>query len=595
MPRFCGADEQFQTGSATASGGFKGWFVVNLVICVLIGSAGCTGRLSQDSDSTGDRADASSGTTPVDPEDPYEPVDPDDPEECVAGSGDRGPTIIRRLTVPEYVETARHSLGLTDVADDVRGILPGDISADGFTNTAYNLTVDLGHIEGYAELAELLVERMDVADFVDDYASCRELNQTCMREVIDEVGKWVLRGPVTDQEATALMQVYETVASEGGDFDEASAYILEAMLQSPRFIYRVENQRGDGQKRAVSAYALASRLSYFIWGGPPDAALMEAADNDALAEQSQLQGQVERMLASPRATDRSKRFVQEWLSLQRLNFLAPNTQHFPEWNDQLAADMRKETLRYFEYLAWDEQRPVADLFNASVTFATPDLARHYGLEPKGDGVRKYDLSAVPERGGLLTQGSVLTVGGDEASMVARGLFVLHNILCGGVSEPPPDVDTTPVPAEPGISQREIAEGRVADPTCGGCHIQFEPLAYGLAKFDGIGTYREIDEHGNDLRDDGAVLFPGTSQPVAYDKSSELMDLLADSAHVQACLTGKAAQFAIGRRLNAADRCIMGDIQARASAGGGTYASLVAAIATSDLVTLTRTEEVSDGQ
>ena len=145
---------------------------------------------------------------------------------------------------------------------------------------------------------------------------------------------------------------------------------------------------------------------------------------------------------------------------------------------ELGQDMKAETLAFFEEVIWKQNRPLAELLNANVTFATPRLAKHYGLVPvKGDGLARYDLSGVPERGGLLTQGSVLTIGGDEASMVTRGLFVLHDLLRSGVKDPPPCVDTTPVATKPGLTQRSIAEDRVANKSCGGCHGKFDRPPY----------------------------------------------------------------------------------------------------------------------
>ena len=174
--------------------------------------------------------------------------------------------------------------------------------------------------------------------------------------------------------------------------------------------------------------------------------------------------------------------------------------------------MREETLAYFEEVVWKQNRPLADLLNAQLTFVTPRLAQHYGLKlDKGesaDELIRCDLSNVPGRGGLLTQGSVLTVGGDEASMVTRGLFVLHELLRGVVRDPPPCVDTTPVASKPGLTQRAVAESRIANQKCAGCHARFEPLAFGLEQLDGLGAFHETDEHGNKLRDDGSILFPG---------------------------------------------------------------------------------------
>ena len=184
---------------------------------------------------------------------------------------------------------------------------------------------------------------------------------------------------------------------------------------------------------------------------------------------------------------------------------------------------------------------------------------------------------------------MLTVGGDEASMVTRGLLVLHELLRGVVKDPPPCVDTTPIPTKAGVSQRVIAEARIANVACGGCHAKFEPLAFGLEKFDGLGTYHETDEHGNKLRDDGEILFPGAAKAVPYGSSAQLMDLLAGSERVRQSITWKVTQFALGRPLVAADAAELDRIHKSAQEGGGTYASLMTAIVSSDLVRMTRTE------
>ncbi len=211
------------------------------------------------------------------------------------------------------------------------------------------------------------------------------------------------------------------------------------------------------------------------------------------------------------------------------------------------------------------------------------------IESTGGSVSRYNLTAIPERGGLLTQGSVLTVGGDNASMVARGLFVLHDVLASGVSDPPPCVDTTPVPTEPGLSHREIAEQRMADHSCGGCHAHFEPLAFGLEVFDGIGAFGERDEHGNQLRSDGEILFPEADEAIRYENTRQLLDLLGESERVRQCLTMKVTQFAIGRPLAQSDVCSLSEIHQTAHDAGGTYADLMTAVIMSDLVRKTRTE------
>lgn len=762
------------------------------------------------------------------------------PDGAIAGAASptEGNAIwMRRLTVPEYVETVRRGVGV-DVEKEAGEILPRDLRADGFSNTAYSLSVDLEHVEGYAKLAEIIVGRMDIAALIAEHAPCEQATTDCLPQVIEGIGKWLLRGPLEEHEVAAFLRVATAVTEEGGDFHEAVGYVVEAMLQSPRFLYRIEKQRGGGiakqaaDSERVGDYELASRLSYILWGGPPDKELMRAADTGELSDRGGVEKQVQRMLRDPRVVARSARFIDEWLNLEQLYYLRPNKERFPHWHAALAADMREETLRFFHEIAWLQNRPLWDLMNAQVTFATPRLAKHYGLDvssgvaaepsvaagsphhatgqsssglraadlqalylfdegsgktvrdssgngdavdleiddpaavawgeqgltitrstrissagpPKGliaaisdsnaitleawitpendsqsgparlitlssgpskrnftlgqdgdkyevrfrasrtdanglpgvvtpagraakrpthvvytrdsggrarlyiDGVemrnadvggnvstwdsgftltlanestgdrpwlgtlhrvaihsralspqevlsisrintpqRRYDLASVPGRGGLLTQGSVLTIGGDEASMVSRGLFVLQGLLYSRVGNPPACLDVTPVATKPGRSRRQIAMERVSSAACGGCHSKFEPLAFGLEKFDGLGSYQEMDEHGNKLREDGQIQFPGATEMVAYQSSAELMDLLAASDRVRMNMTRKLTQFAIGRPLVESDTAALDQIHRSAQEGGGTYLSLITTIVMSDLVQTTSLE------
>ena len=519
-------------------------------------------------------------------------VDPIDPAVYVHGAHD-DQNWVRRLTVSEYVETVRAAVGV-DIRKEATELLPPDLRADGFRNTAYNLNVDLKHVETYARLAELIVKRMDINTFAAQFIKQARFTDKAMGELIANMGMWLLRGPIEEHEIIAYRGISTSVASTGGTYELAVGLIIEAMLQSPRFMYRVENQRGDGQVWPVTEYELASRLSYMLWGGPPDQELLRSAEQGHLYDRDDIAAQIDRMLDDSRTIDHSLRFISEWLNLDRLSKLQPNGERFPAWSDNLAADMREETLKFFKEIVWRQRRPMSDLVNAQVTFATPRLAAHYGLAKEhatetADDFWKYELADIPTRGGLLTQGSVLTIGGDEASMVTRGLFVMHELLRGVVKDPPPCVDTTPIPTKVGLSQRGIAMERIANATCGGCHAKFEPLAFGLEKYDGIGGFHLLDEHSNTLREDGEILIPGQASASPFQTAAEMMNLLANSQRVKHSMTWKLTQFCLGRPLTAADAEAVKKIHNASQANDGTYTSLIKAIALSDLVQLTPTE------
>ena len=495
---------------------------------------------------------------------------------------------VQRLTIPEYVTTVEQIFGV-DVSEEAAKSLPQDQRADGFRNTAYNLNVDLEHVEAYARMAAQVVDQVDVRGFARRFSKSRKLTDNNMRPLIANLGKRVLRAPLTEQEIALYRGISTTVASAGGGFDEAVGMMLEAMLQSPRFLYRIENQVGDGSRWPVSDYELASRVSFIVCGSPPDELLLKAAEDGLLSDPEQLREQVTRLLKSEKARAQSKQFIVQWLNLDRLGNLSPDRKRFPAWRDSLAKDMRQETIDFFMHLVWEQKRPLAELLNAQFAYLTPQLARHYGLSPIGPGSQRYDLAKIPSRGGLLTQASVLTIGGDDASMVARGLFVLSDLLFSEVGDPPPGLDTNPVPTSPGNTHRAIAMVRVQSESCGGCHARFEPLAFGLECYDGIGVFQTVDEHGNQLQQDGEILFPGDAKPIAYQTSAEMMDLLANSDRVKQCLTRKVSQFLLGRPLDLTDAASLRGIHQKSQQNGGTYQSLIMAIVLSDRVLTTQTQ------
>jgi hypothetical protein len=500
---------------------------------------------------------------------------------------------IRRLTQEEYIATVLATTGI-DIRDEALTILPPDLRADGFSNTAYNLGVDLKHIDAYAQLAEKIVRQMDIAAFAKRFSNRRRLTDNDMKNLIDQMGKWILRGPLDDYEISVYQGVTTTVASAGGDFDEAVGLVVEAMLQSPRFLYRMENQIGSGGLLPVTDYELASRMSYTLWGSSPDSELMKLADQGVLTDSEVLDQQIRRMLADPRAREQSQRFLIDWLHLNRLSNLKPNLERYPNWNPELASDMRAETLAFFDEVVWNQRLPLSNLLNAQFSFMSPELAKHYGIPPQAEedpsGFVKYDLSKISHRGGILTQGSTLTVGGDDASMVTRGLLVMHELLRGVVKDPPPCVDTTPVPTEPGVTQRTIAMNRIQNTNCGGCHSRFEPLAFGLEPFDGLGSFHQKDEHDNPLHEDGEILFPGEAKPVPFQTTAQLMDLLAQSPRVQQSITWKLTQFALGRPLDASDVREIESIHSAAAEAGGRYTDVLTAILKSDLIQLIQTRQ-----
>ncbi len=507
---------------------------------------------------------------------------------CDASFADPGPREARRLTVSEYAGSVRAVLGV-DVESEAEAALPADVRADGFTNSSGALVSTLEHIEAFSDLAQIAVSRIDVGAFVQDAAGCSDLSENCARAIVAELGTRILRAPPTAEETASFVGLWNASLEEGPSFDEAAGLLVEAMLQSPRFVYRLEAARGTGLVRDADGYEMASRLSYLIWGSAPDDELLAAAAADQLRSDADIEAHARRMLADPRARDAFNRFVSDWLHLSRLDNLTRDAEIYPTWDADLGRSMKAETLAFAEALVWDDARPLLDLFSDQRTFVDRPLAEWYGFPDPQDGVQMVDLSSIPERGGVLTQGSLLTIGGNEASMVARGQFLLENVMCGKLASPPPGVDTTPPEIEEGRSQRFYSEERVNDPSCGGCHSQMEPLAWGLERFDGTGVFSTTDRFGNSLSEDGNVTAPGQTEPLPFSNVGEMMDLLGESARLQDCMSLKAAQFALGRLLLDSDGCSLVDMRNRFSTTDGSYQELIVSIALSPMLRTVRTQ------
>ncbi|MEM6294928.1 MAG: DUF1592 domain-containing protein [Myxococcota bacterium] len=518
-------------------------------------------------------------------------TDPDAPTaECDGMVFDPGPNLARRLTVFEYGNTVEAVFGV-DIRDEAVEQLPAELRADGFTNTTSGLITTLAHIEAYDALSAVTLERMpDLAGFVGQYTSCQEFTPACETEFVESLGLRAFRRPVTEDERDALVSVFGAAQDEGEGFVEGAGLVIQAMMQSPAFLYRLEDERSGVGARSLSSYELATRMSYLIWAGPPDEVLLDAAAQDTLQTDAEIEAQVDRMLATPQARDASASFVGDWLNLARMDGLPRDTELYPGWTTSIADAMVDETQRFFEALVWEDDRALMDLFIAQEAWLTPDLATYYGLTPQGEGLQHYDVSDRPERGGLLTQGSLLTIGGNESSMVARGLFLFENVLCQHPTSPPPGVDTTPPQLEPGSSQRDLSETRTTNLTCAGCHLQFEPLAWGLGRYQGDGSFAAQDHLGNPLREDGFVILPGSTDRIEYQNGAEMMELLAGADATRECLASKAAQFAIGRALTGSDTCSMEQLQTRFAESPGTWRDLVVAIALSPGFRSVRVEE-----
>lgn len=359
------------------------------------------------------------------------------------------------------------------------------------------------------------------------------------------------RRPVKRNELQPYLDLSRRFLEETGDFWAAAKYGVRAILTSPNFLYLVEAAPVASNRR-VNDFELATRLSYFLWSSLPDESLRAAASSGQLNDPLELRRQVERMLRDPKALALSDTFSSQWLSLRKLGEMPPD----PEMNrayyeDDLENAMREETQSFFKYVL-DQNRSILEFIDSDYTFVNGALARHYQISGvDGDGFRQVTLKPEHHRGGLLGQASILTAtsNGVETQPVARGIWVLENLLGTPPSPPPPDVE----PIEPdtrGVATiRELMAKHRNNPTCYECHRKIDPIGLSMEHYDYVGAWRErysesqpIDTSG-ELPDGTAIL--GTDGIKRY--------LLDRPDQFTRCLTEKLLIYALGRRLSFTDR------------------------------------------
>ena len=403
----------------------------------------------------------------------------------------------------------------------------------------------------------------------------------CAREIIMRLGREAYRRAPTAQDIDGLMSFYEDGAATGG-FEIGVRTALEAMLASPHFVLRLEREPVDAPRRGfrVSDVDLASRLSFFLWGTPPDDELQTLADEGRLSPEK-LEGQALRMLADPRAEALGTRFAAQWFRLQDMDKVRPDPNFYPNYDENLAQAMRRETELFFANLV-QENRSLLDLYRADYTFVNERLARHYGIP--GVAGRQFRRVAYPDdtRRGILGHGSmlVLTSLANRTSPVLRGKWVMEVLL--GTPPPPPPADVPALEDTAGakdgrlLTTRERMELHRSNPSCSSCHRLIDPIGLALDNFDVTGQWR-LRENGATL-DTRGVFYDGT--PVSTPR--ELVNaLLARPVPLVRTFTENLLAFAIGRRVEHFDQPTIRAITRAAEANDYRMASFVMGVVGSD--------------
>jgi Protein of unknown function (DUF1592)/Protein of unknown function (DUF1588)/Protein of unknown function (DUF1587)/Protein of unknown function (DUF1585)/Protein of unknown function (DUF1595)/Ca-dependent carbohydrate-binding module xylan-binding len=406
-------------------------------------------------------------------------------------------------------------------------------------------------------------------------------NEAGARAILQNFANRAFRRAAIPAEVDRLLTIFKAAQKEGESWRDSLRIAMKAVMVSPYFLYRIEWQPEANNPQKIvdlSDFALASRLSYWLWSSLPDDELLSLAFRSQL--RANLPAQVMRMLKDPKARALPENFGGQWLELRTLNVAAPDKQRFPEYSAALRDAMRRETEEFFWHII-QQNKPLTEFLAADYTFLNESLAAFYGIDGvQGPEFRQVKLDPKTNRRGILTHASVLTVTSDaiRTSPVKRGKWLLENIL--GVPAPPPPPN---VPAleegekvEANASVRARLEAHRSKPGCANCHSLIDPMGFGLEHFNAIGKWR--DQDGAHDIDSTGVLTSGQK----FSSPGELTDIILTDrkdAYLRNVVK-KMLTYALGRGVEPYDRPAIDAILARMAKDGNSFQSMTLAIAES---------------
>jgi hypothetical protein len=431
-----------------------------------------------------------------------------------------------------------------------------------------------GHINTTSRQKVMVCEPADSSQEID-----------CARQIFANLAKQAYRRPITEDELEAPLQFFG-VGREQGGFDEGIKQGMLAILTSPKFLFRAlphDPAQQPGSIVPIGELELASRLAFFLWGSVPDAQLIDLASRGELRKGANLDTEVARMLADPRATTLVENFVFQWLRLRDLDKVNPDPEIFPNFRPGLMRAFEEE-IRLFAGEIIRNDLPVHEFMTADHTYLNEDLALHYGItDVKGSHFRKVEL-AQEERKGLLGTGGVLMVTSyaNRTTPVIRGAYVMESFMGVPPANPPPNVEAfpeTPEGATVAQTVRERLEIHRDNPACAGCHDVMDPLGLALENFNAIGEWRIRDsDAGNALIDASGQLADGTPLAGVNDLRQALVERPDQFAQV---FTEKLLMYSIGRNVEAHDMPAVRKIVREAAKENYRISALVKGIIASD--------------
>lgn len=499
-------------------------------------------------------------------------------EEIPAG----GHPILRRLTHAQYDNTVRDLLG-----DDSRigESFPPEDFVNGFRNQYQAQATSPLQAEAYAQAAEKLARKAFTGGDPRGLIPCKPTmahDTVCRDKFIREFGLRAFRRPLTPVETTRYARLFATPPT----FADGARAVVEAMLQSPNFLLRVEN----GQDARWKPYETASRLSYFLWNSMPDNALLDAAAKGELGNAAGIEKHARRMLDSAKARTAIHEFLADWLRFDRVQGAVRER----AFTNEIRTAMIEETRRLVDHLVWSNGN-FMEVFSADYAFLNSTLAKLYGVPEPASGYERVALPESTGRGGVLGQGTFLTLTSkpSDTSPTARGLFVREQFLCQEVPQPPPGVNSNlpTVTKERPMTNRERLAVHLSNDSCSSCHRLIDPIGFGLEKYDAIGRHRPslkitVNPTRGDRGEEPAKfdLPLDTTGSVAGLKDSnfttprELGRVLASSDGCQRCVVKQLFRYATGRHEELADEPVVNAAFADFKASGFRFQELIVSLA-----------------
>ena len=457
---------------------------------------------------------------------------------------------LRRLLARQYRSSVRDLVGdAAALAADP----PADSSINGFDAIgAAQLGVSDDSVTKYEDSARAIATAaMGDPTRIATFLSCDPLAPAdpaaCRTDFAKSFGRLAFRRPLDAEEIARYAGVAETASTELGDFNSGIEYAILAFLQSPSFLYQVEIGAIDPARptlRRLDGYELASRMSFFLVGSTPSAALLDDAEKGTLYTAEGARAAAKVLLAKPEARAALDSFYGEFLRLRDLDTVVKDASAFPQFSPKLGQAMREETLHLIDDIVWDQNGDYRDILDADSTFVNGDLASLYGLPaPAGDGAAftKVQLPEEQKRGGLLGQASFLSLFSHAAlsSPTLRGKFVRERLLCQAIPAPPANVNTV-LPTDPNAkTAREKLSLHQTAPGCKSCHQAMDLIGFGLENYDGIGAYRTTEN--------GETIDPKTEAEGigAFDGAKGLGTLLREDPRVTSCMVRNIFRGATG--------------------------------------------------